>query len=126
MIQAILIRIFGAQYQSGHLNHPKLANQRRIPILSRAYRESVRDVDLGMGIVLQLTALLGYSDLTNALKFYIDTLKDQLVRKLMHFQVQPLIHAGLDVGVSPQLLCRRLQTPSRCKRTTCYFVSKTS
>lgn len=87
MIQEILIRNFGAQYQSGHLNHLKLANQRRIPILSRAYCEFIRDVDRGMGAVLHLTALIGYFDLTNALKFYIDTLKDQLVRTPTHFQM---------------------------------------
>ena len=89
------MRIFGAQYQNGRLNHPKLANQRRAQILGRAEREFSRDfsrdfshdVDRGMDAVLKLTALISDPALTNAVKSRVDNLKDQHVRKLMHLQM---------------------------------------
>jgi hypothetical protein len=82
VIQEILVRNFGAQYQSGDLNHPTLANQRRALIVTHAYRELSREVDSGTDAVLKLTELISDSDLASVVKSCIDTLKEQHVRKL--------------------------------------------
>jgi len=87
MIQDILIRNFGGQYQSGLLNHPKLANQRRALILSLAYREFSREVDDGVDAVLKVTALIGDSALANTVKSCMDTLREQHVRNLALHQM---------------------------------------
>ena len=39
------MRNFGAQYESGSLNHPTLANERRAQILTHAYHEASREAD---------------------------------------------------------------------------------
>jgi hypothetical protein len=79
------VRNFGAQYQSGVLNHPTLANQRRALIVRDAYREHRCEVDRGMDVLLQLVDLIGDSDLVRRVKSCVDTLKYQHVRK-------PILH----------------------------------
>lgn len=87
MIQDILIRNFGGQYQSGFLNHPKLVNRRRALILSLAYREFSREVDDGVDAVLKVTALIGDSALANTVKSCMDILREHHVRSLALHQM---------------------------------------
>jgi hypothetical protein len=68
MIQELLVKYFGAQFTSGTLNHPTLANERRELILAHAYREAKRDIDRGLDAVLKLVTLIGDSDLTVGIK----------------------------------------------------------
>lgn len=78
MIQDILVRNFGAQYQSGSLNQPTLAKGRRTLILTQAYREA-RNHGL-----LKMAILIGDSTLANGVKSCLDALEVARVRELVH------------------------------------------
>jgi hypothetical protein len=68
MIQEILAKYFGAQFASGTLNHPTLANERRALVLAHAYRAVRSEVDRGLNSVLKLTRFIGDSTLANGVK----------------------------------------------------------
>ena len=57
-IQDILVRNFGAQYESGGLNHPKLANERREKILAHAYQEASREANCVSDALRKVVTLL--------------------------------------------------------------------
>ena len=77
MIQDILVRDFGAQYQSGSLNHPTLAKARRVLILTQAYREARNEFDHEL---VKITTLIGDPTLADIVKFCLHALKDAQVR----------------------------------------------
>jgi hypothetical protein len=83
MIQDILMRNFGGQYDSGNLNHPTLANERRVQILSRAYKEASLGVNRTSDALLRLIALLDDSSLSDGIKSFIHAIKDARVRVLI-------------------------------------------
>jgi len=74
------MRNFGGQYGSGILNHPTLANERRIQILSHAYKEASRGAKRASDVLLRLTTLL---DNSNGIKSFIYALKVARVRVLV-------------------------------------------
>jgi len=74
---------FGGQYESGVLNHPTLANERRLQILHQAYNEANRVVDRASDALLRLIALLDNSILSDGIKSFIDAFRDARVRVLM-------------------------------------------
>lgn len=84
MIQEILVRYFGAQYESGSLNHPTLAKERRTLVLTQAYREASREFDSGLDTVLKLATLIGDPTLSNGVKSCLDVLRDVHVSKLIN------------------------------------------
>jgi hypothetical protein len=69
------MRNFGAQYENGSLNHPRLANERRALILEQAYREPRREFDRISVALLNLTTLVADSMVADAVKDFLDTLK---------------------------------------------------
>jgi len=77
------MRNFGGLYESGNLNHPTLANERRLQILHQAYHEASRIVDRASDALLRLIALLDNSSLSDGIKNFIDAFKDARVRELM-------------------------------------------
>jgi len=77
------MRNFGGQYESGNLNHPTLANERRLQILHQAYDEASRVADRASDALLRLIALLDDSSLLDAIKPFIDAFRDARVRVLM-------------------------------------------
>jgi len=83
MVQDILVRNFGAQYENGILNHPKLASERRAQILTHAYHEARREADRVSDAVLRLTTLLENSSLEDGIKSFLITLGGAHVRELM-------------------------------------------
>ena len=76
------MRNFGGQYERGNLNHPTLANERRLQILHQAYNEANRVVDRASDALLRLIALLDNSSLSDV-KSFIDAFRDARVRVLM-------------------------------------------
>jgi len=72
------MRNFGGQYESGVLNHPTLANERRLQILHQAYKEASRVTDA----LLRLITLLNNSSLSDGIKSFIDAFEDARVRVL--------------------------------------------
>jgi len=83
-IQDILVRNFGAQYESGSLNHPTLANERRGKILAHAYQEASREVDRVSDALLKVvTLLLEDSTLADGITSFLKTLKEAHVRPSM-------------------------------------------
>jgi len=83
MIQDILMRNFGGQYESGVLNHPTLANERRLQILHQVYNEASRVADRASDALLRLIVLLDNSSLSDGIKNFIDAFKGARVRVLM-------------------------------------------
>ena len=80
------MRNFGGQYESGNLNHPTLANERRLQILHQAYKEASRVADRASDALLRLIALLellDISSLSDGIKYFVDAFKDARVRVLM-------------------------------------------
>jgi len=83
MIQDILMRNFGGQYESGILNHPTLANERRMQILSDAYKEASRVTNRASDALLRLITLLDSSSLSDRIKYFINSFNYARVRMLM-------------------------------------------
>ena len=83
MIQDTLMRNFGGQYESGILNHPTLANKRRMKILSHAYKEAGYVADRASDALLGLITLLNNSNLSDGIKSFIHAFKDARVRVLI-------------------------------------------
>ena len=83
MIQDILMRYFGGQYDSGHLNHPTLANERRMRILRQADNEASRAADCTSDALLALIIFLDDLILSDGIKSFINAFKDARVRVLM-------------------------------------------
>jgi len=79
------MRNFGGQYENGILNHPTLANERRMQILSHAYKEASLGVNRASDALLRLIALLDDSRLSDGIKSFIHTIKDARVRVLIDF-----------------------------------------
>lgn len=77
------MRNFGGQYDSGNLNHPTLANERRLQILRQAYREASRVADRASDALLRLTTFLDDSRLSDGIKSFINAFKDARVSVLM-------------------------------------------
>jgi len=77
------MRNFGGQYESGNLNHPTLANERRLQILRQAYKEASHVTDHASDALLRLITLLDNSSLSDGIKNFIDAFKDARVRVLM-------------------------------------------
>jgi len=77
------MRNFGGQYESGILNHPTLANERRTQILGHAYKEASRVADRASDALLRLIVLLDNSKLSDEIKSFIDAFKDAHVRVLV-------------------------------------------
>ena len=80
-IQDILVRNFGGQYESGSLNHPTLANERRAKILAHAYQEASREADRVSDALLKVVSLLEDSTLADGIKSSLKTLKKAHVRQ---------------------------------------------
>jgi len=77
------MRNFGGQYQNGILNHPTLANARRMQILTHAYKEASLGVNRASDALLRLITLLDDSSLSDGIKSFIRAFKDAHVRLLM-------------------------------------------
>ena len=77
------MRNFGGQYEHGILNHPTLANKRRMQILSHAYKEADCVADRASDALLGLIALLDNSSLSDGIKSFIHAFNDARVRMLM-------------------------------------------
>jgi len=77
------MRNFGGQYDSGILNHPTLANERRMQILSHAYKEASRVADRASDALLKLITLLDNSSLSDGIESFVHAYKDARVRVLM-------------------------------------------
>lgn len=75
------MRCFGAQFETGILNHPTLANGRRTQILTLAFLELHRKADHMSDALLRLIALLGDSSLADGVKSFLNILKEALVRE---------------------------------------------
>ena len=82
-IQDILVRNFGAQYESGRLNHPTLANERREKILAHACQEASREADHVSDALLKVITLLEDSTLADGIKTFLKALKEAHVRRSM-------------------------------------------
>jgi len=77
------MRNFGGQYENGILNHPTLANERRMQILSHAYKEASLGVNRASDALLRLITLLNNSTLLDGIKSFIQAFVDARVRVLM-------------------------------------------
>jgi len=77
------MRNFGGQYENGILNHPTLANARRMQILGHAYKEASLVADRASDVLLMLITLLNNSTLLDGIKSFIHAFKDAHVRVLM-------------------------------------------
>jgi hypothetical protein len=80
------VKYFGAQFASGTLNHPTLANETRAVVLTHAYREARREVDRGSDAVLTLTRLIGDSTLTDGVKSCLGALTEAHVSELINHE----------------------------------------
>jgi len=77
------MRNFGGQYEIGILNHPTLANERRMQILSHSYEEASRVANRASDALVMLIALLNNSSLSDGIKSFIHAFKDAHVRPLI-------------------------------------------
>ena len=77
------MRNFGGQYENGILNHPTLANERRMQIMSHAYKEASLGMNRASDALLRLTTLLDNSSLSDGIKSFIHAFKDARVRLMM-------------------------------------------
>jgi hypothetical protein len=83
MIQDILMRNFGGRYDSGNLNHPTLANERRMQILRQAYKEANRVADRASDDLLRIIVLIDNPSLSDGIKAFIYASMVTRVRVLM-------------------------------------------
>jgi len=77
------VRNFGAQYESGSLNDPTLANERRAKILAHTYQEASREANRISDALLKAVTLLEDSILADGIKSFLKTLKEAHVRRSM-------------------------------------------
>jgi len=77
------VRNFGAQYESGSLNHPTLANEHRAKILAHTYQEASREAGRVSDALLKAVTLLKDSTLADGIRSFLNTLKEAHVRWLM-------------------------------------------
>jgi len=80
------MRNLGGQYENGILNHPTLANERRMQILRQAYKEASRAADHASDTLLRavrLITLLDNSRLSDGIKSFLHAFNNARVRVLM-------------------------------------------
>ncbi|KAF8310431.1 uncharacterized protein EI90DRAFT_1220647 [Cantharellus anzutake] len=75
-IQEMLMRMFGAKYEKGLLNHPTIGPSRREPIKVLTYPHIAKEINDTSETILRFARLLPDSKLAKAVKFVLDAVKN--------------------------------------------------
>ncbi|KAF8322846.1 uncharacterized protein EI90DRAFT_3077524, partial [Cantharellus anzutake] len=76
--QEMLVRMFGAKYERGSLNHPTIGSERRERIKVLTYSHITKDINNKLETILSFADSMDDSKLRKAIKSVLDTIKHHL------------------------------------------------